>query len=383
MDKKKREIIWAEISLKAIKKNIVAIKKLLKPKTKIMAVVKANAYGHGTFEIAKEALKNGVTNLGVARIDEALHLRKKGIKAPILIFSYTDETYFKELINHKITQTVFSFEYAKKLSDFAKTHKKKMPIHIKVDTGMGRCGMLAEPFRTPQKKMTVLEEIKKIADLQNIFLEGIYTHFACADEKNKNSANLQFKIFASLLKSIEKEKIKISIKHAANSAGAIEMPETHLDMIRLGIALYGLYPSSDIDKKKIKLTPAMSLKTRIILIKKVPKNFKVSYGSTFKTNKKSTLAILPLGYADGFNRLFSSKGSVLIKGKKAPVVGRVCMDHTVIDVTHIPYVKVNDEVVIFGCQKKETISADNLAKNLNTINYEIVSTIMERVKRIY
>ncbi len=378
----KENIIWAEISLKAIKNNITAIKKILNPNVEIMAVVKADAYGHGATKVAKEALKNGVKYLSVARIEEAIALRKEGIKAPILIFSYTHKNYFKELIKYSLTQTLFSLEYAKELSHFASSLKQELKVHINVDTGMGRCGFLVDSFRTYEKN-ELLKDIKSVCNLKNIFVEGIYTHFACADEKNKKNANKQLKEFSDILKNLKKAKINIPIKHASNSAATIDMPDTHFDMIRIGISLYGLYPSYEVDKKKVKLLPAMSLKAYVIMVRKVPKNFQVSYGSTFKTKKASVLATLPIGYADGFNRLLSSKGVVLINGEKACIVGRVCMDHIVVDVSHIANVKVGDEAVIFGTQKKETISVDEIAKSLNTINYEVVSTLSNRVRRVY
>ena len=368
-------LVKAHINLDAIFNNIQALKQLTQKNSKFMAVVKADAYGHGAVKVAKKALENGADTLGVARLDEAVELRRAEITAPVLVFGYIYPAQAALVNQLNLTATIYNFNMAKALSQRACDLGIKLNVHLKIDTGMGRVGIIV------QKK--IIQEIKKIVQLPGIETQGIYTHFAAADHKESAYTIRQLNIFDSLLNDLKKENIEFKVCHAANSAGILMFPKSHYDMVRAGISLYGLYPSNEVDKSRAKLVPAMTLKSIITSVREVPKGFKVSYGMTHKTDQKTILASVPIGYADGFSRLFSSKGYMLVKGEKAPIAGRVCMDQTIIDVGHIPDVQVEDEVVLIGSQKDKTISADELAQNANTINYEIVSSLTSRVQRVY
>lgn len=375
-------LVWEEIDLSHIADNVKELKKIVRNGIKFMAVVKADGYGHGAVESAKAALKSGADMLGVARVGEAAALRYAHIKSPILIFGRVPYQMVPGLLEYDLMATVFDYGMARALSEFAQGEGQKIKIHIKIDTGMGRVGIIAnKELGFPLER--VVDEVKEIKKLEGIDLKGIYTHFATADEKDKSYVKNQFKIFSDCLKGIKDAGIHIEMQHCANSAALIDLPETHLDLVRPGIAIYGLYPSEWVDQNKILLKPALSLKTRIIQLKRVPARFKVSYGCTFETPQESILATVPVGYADGYSRLFSSKGEMLVRGKRAKVVGRVCMDQLVLDVTHIEDVALDDEVVIIGTQDEETISADELAVKAETIHYEIVSSILTRVPKIY
>jgi len=373
-------LVWAEVDLKAIAHNIRELRRITNPKARFMAVVKANAYGHGIIEVARQSLENGAEALGVANIEEGIQIRKAGIDAPVLIFGYTPPAYVKNLIEFALTQTVYSYETSEELSQGANAYGKKIKVHIKVDTGMGRLGILRG---IKDNSLSSLSEVESISRLPMLELEGIYTHFATADKSNRSYAGKQFEIFMDLLNQLRIAGLEISVTHAANSAAIINMPETHLDMVRAGISIYGLYTSEEVDKSIIKLKPAMELKTKIIHLKKVPAGFKVSYGITHETEKPTIIATVSIGYADGLNRLLSSNGRMLVCGHSAPIVGRICMDLTMLDVGEIPKVGMEEEVVVFGKQGNASISVDEIASTINTINYEVVSTIMERVPRIY
>ncbi len=375
--------VWAEVDISAIAHNVRELRRITQPQAKLMAVVKANAYGHGLVEVAEEALKNGAQALGIAEVSEGIALRKAGIAVPILILGYTPPDFVRELIQYDLIQTVYSFEIALSLSDAALLHGKKLKIHIKVDTGMGRLGILIDPLRPFPQITNALKEIESIAKLKGISIEGIFTHFALSDYFDKTYTKKQFEYFINLLDLLNGVGISPRVRHAANSAALIDLPETHLDMVRPGISLYGLYPSGEVKKNRINLKPAMSLKAKIIHLKKVPAGFNISYGATYKTQKPTMIATVPCGYADGVNRLLSSRGHMLVHGCRVPIVGRVCMDLTMIDVGKISNVEIGDEVVIFGSQNDESITVEEIASSLNTINYEIVSTITNRVPRIY
>ncbi|MDM8538737.1 alanine racemase [Desulfobacterales bacterium HSG17] len=387
--------MWAEIDLAEIVHNIRQLKSLLDPKVKMLTAVKANAYGHGMVAVAETALKCGVDMLGVARYNEGIVLRKAGITTPVLVFGYTSPDAVQDIIKYDLTPTVFSYETAQQFSSAAQKARKKIKIHIKVDTGMGRIGLLPETsagsvtfptddFATSEAEpVEAVAEIERIVKLPGLESEGIYTHFACADSADKTHANMQFERFTDLLKRLSVAGIDFPIRHAANSAAIIDMPETHLDMVRPGISLYGLYPSDEVDCKKVNLKPVMTLKAKIGQIKEVPAGFSVSYGSTYTTPAPTRIATVPVGYADGFRRALSSQGSMLVCGKRAPVIGRVCMDLTMIDVGHIDHARPESEVVIIGRQGNEEITADEMAAMLNTINYEVVSCVMARVPRFY
>lgn len=370
------KILWAEVDLKAIAHNIIELRRITNRNSRLMAVVKANGYGHGSVEVARCALDNGAELLGVARIDEAVKLRNEEINAPILIFGYTPPPFYEEIIKLDLTQTVYSLRTAESLSSFAVSNKRRIKVHIKIDTGMGRLGILPDSG-------SALRVVESIVGLPGLEPEGIFTHFSMADSLDKAFSIRQFEIFMEFINSLRGEGIEFGVKHAANSAGIIDMPETHLDMVRAGIAMYGLYPSGETMNYKTSLMPAMTVKSMIIHLKDVPAGFKVSYGATYETKKPTTIATVPVGYADGYSRLLSSRGQMLIRGQRAPIAGRVCMDLTMLDVGNIAGVKQGDEVVILGKQKDAEINADEIASLIGTINYEVVSSLTERVKRVY
>ena len=376
--------VWAEIDLNAVAHNIRELRNILNPSSRLMAVVKANGYGHGSVEVAGIALQNGADCLGVARINEGITLRKAGINSPILIFSYTHPSMAEYLTEFNLTQAISSYGTAAALSSYAASLGKTINVHIKIDTGMGRLGLMALSSSSNIKiNRSAINEIVSMSNLPYVRLEGIFTHFATADSADKTYSNKQFKIFIKFLNELDVMGIKIPIKHAANSAAIIDMPATYLNMVRAGISIYGLYPSNEVNKERVSLIPAMTLKTRVIHTKTVGAGFKISYGSTYKTSKPTTVVTVPVGYADGLNRLLSSRGSMLLYGVKIPIIGRICMDHTMLDAGNIQGIKIGDEVVILGKQGNQCISADDIASKINTINYEVVCMVTSRVHRIY
>ena len=383
----KSSLVWAEVDLEAIAHNVRELRRITNPVAHLMAVVKANAYGHGVVKVTRKALENGADSLGEARLEEGIELRKAGIQQSVLIFGYTPPALAHKLIGFDLTQTVWSHTTAQALSDVAVSSNKQIKVHLKVDTGMGRLGLLPDSCRFPVTDQNLIgnavHEAKAISSLAGLELEGVYTHFATADSSDKTYAGNQFEIFVDFLNELRRAGINPPLCHAANSAAIIDMPETHLDMVRAGIAIYGLYPSDQVNKGRIDLKPAMALKSKIVHLKKVPSGFKVSYGCIYQTPKPTIIASIPVGYADGFSRLLSSCGHMLVRGHRAPIVGRVCMDQTMLDVGHIPVVNLEDEVVIFGRQGYESITVDEIAVRLNTINYEIVSALTARVPIIY
>ncbi|RKD30070.1 alanine racemase [Thermohalobacter berrensis] len=367
--------VWAEINLDNLIHNLNEVKRIVKEGTLITAVVKADAYGHGSIMAAKTFLENGADRLAVATLSEAIELRNNGINAPILILGYTPTSQAEEVVSNNIIQTVYTFEHAKKISKAAKKLDKTGKIHIKIDTGMSRIGF--------KPNESTINDIIKITELDNIEIEGIFSHFAVADEKDKTFTEKQFQKFNWLVESLEDKGIVIPIKHISNSAATIDLPDYNLNMVRPGIMLYGLYPSDEVNKEKVKLKPAMTLKTHISHVKQVSEGTGVSYGLTFTTDKKSTIGTLPIGYADGFTRLLSNKTEVAIKGKRAPIIGRICMDQSMVDLTDIERVKPGDEVIIMGDGKDNSPHIDEIAKILGTINYEVVCMVSRRVPRVY
>lgn len=366
--------VWAEVNLDNIINNIKEIKKNINGE-EIIAVVKANAYGHGAVDVAPVLIENGADRLAVAMLSEALELREAGIKVPILILGYTDVAFSEMLINNDIEQTVYSLDYAKELSKKAEALGKIAKIHIAVDTGMGRIGFL------PNEKS--VEEVVEISKLSNLRITGIFTHFSNADEQDKSYAHNQIEKFNSFINEIEKREVNLGLKHISNSASIIDIEDAHYNAIRPGIILYGYYPSDYINKDKLKLMPALSLKCQVIHVKELPKGEYIGYGRKFRTERDSVIATLPIGYADGYVRGLYEKAHVIINGKLAPVVGKICMDQCMIDVTDVGPVKVGDEVVLLGEDNGVKNNADDIAKMLDTINYEILCMIGRRVPRIY
>jgi len=367
--------MWAEISLAALAHNIRALKDLAKPGTRMMAVVKANGYGHGAQEVARVALENGAEWLAVARAEEGIELRQKGIHAPMLVFGLVTGAMISRALENKLVLSVYNAASARAVADTARACGMQAPVHLKVDTGMGRLGYLWNE--------DAFGEIVDMLRMPGLDVQGVYTHFAAADAGDKTYTRHQLQRFRELLQALSERGFHFSLRHAANSAALIDMLEAHFDLVRPGISIYGLYPSEEVDHDRVLLQPAMTLKTRVTQLKEVDAGFSVSYGCTYHTPAPTVLATLAAGYADGYNRLLSSKGQVLVNGERAPVVGRVCMDQCVVDVGHIPGVKTGDEVVLMGSQGGKTISADEIAAVIGTINYEVVTMVSGRVPRVY
>jgi len=364
-----------EVDLDALAHNMREIRRLAKKDALVTAVIKADGYGHGATKIAQTLLENGADRFAVAVLDEGIELREAGFEVPILILGFTDKERAEEIVSYDLEQAVYSWELAEAISKEAVKQNKTAKIHIKVDTGMGRIGL------RPDKDSVQL--IKKISKLPNIAIEGIFTHFAVADTLDKTYTEGQYERFTWICGELERENVKINVKHCGNSAAIIDLPNMHLNMVRAGIILYGLKPSDEVMLDKIELKQVMSLKVRITHVKEIEAGQSVSYGRRFIAEKKSKIASLPVGYADGYTRMLSGKAEALVKGRRVPVVGRICMDQCMIDVTGIEDVKVGDEVVLFGKQGEGFIHIDELAEKLDTINYEIVCMISRRVPRVY
>ena len=366
--------VWSEINLDNLVHNLKEIKRVTNDTSEIMAVVKADAYGHGAIEIAKALIGEGIKRLAVATMSEAIELRKEGIDSKILILGYTPRNQFKYLLKYDIIPTIYDYDAAFILSKTARHMNKTCNIHVKIDTGMNRLGF--------KSKDETVEEILKISKLKGIYLEGIFSHFACADEHDKSFAKIQFEEFKLLIDKLKMLNLKIDIKHISNSAAIIDLPKYHLNLVRAGISLYGLYPSREVSVDTIDLKPVMTLKTQISNIKSVPKGTGISYGQVFTTDKASLIATIPIGYADGFSRLLDGNSLVTIDEKKVDVVGKICMDQCMLDVTDIENLHIDKEVTIFG-EGKNVNSAEDIAKNLGTISYEVVCMISRRVPRVY
>ncbi|WP_313756135.1 alanine racemase [Tissierella sp.] len=365
--------VWAEINLDNLAHNIREVRKHTDKNALVTAVVKANGYGHGSLEISRTFLDNGADRLAVALLTEAIELRKGNITEPILILGYTPPTQYEKLLEYNIIQAIYNYEDAKILSNKAVELGKKATIHIKIDSGMGRIGFL------PTEDS--IKDIIGISKLPNIYVEGIFTHLAKADEIDKSHAMEQFERYMKVVNDLEKQGLNIPIKHVSNSAGIIDIPKFNLNMVRAGIMIYGFYPSEEVEKN-MELKPAMTLRAKISHLKVVPKGTGISYGQIFVTEKESKIATIPIGYADGFTRMLTGKAEVTINGQRARIVGKICMDQCMIDVTHIDDVKLGDEVVIFG-YGLDYPTADELASKLGTINYEIVCMVGRRVPRVY
>lgn len=370
--------VWAEINLDNLKYNMREIRKISKSRD-IIGVVKADAYGHGALEVSKVILENGATALAVATSSEAVQLRKGGINAPIMILGYTPVELLDEIIENDVQQTIYSYDAALNLSRTAREKNKTAKIHIAVDTGMGRIGFL------PNEES--IDEVVKISKLPNIIIEGMFSHFSTSDEKDKKYSLYQLENFNWFYDKLKKNGVNIKVRHIANSAAIIDMPGIHFEAVRPGIILYGYYPSDEVNKENLSIKPVMSLKAKISNIKTLPEGKYISYGRKFVTKRKSVIATLPIGYADGFSRGLSGKAKVIVNGNYADVIGRICMDQCMIDVTDIEKVSMNDEVTIMGEYDKKgmklSITADDIAKEIGTISYEILCMISKRVPRVY
>jgi len=363
---------WAEVDLSAIKYNFNQIKKCVSPGVKVMSVVKANAYGHGIVEVSRSLSAAGVDYLGVATMDEAVKLRQNNIKKPILVLGSTLPHEIEGALKYGITLTVCNDELLRELNKAAERKKKKASVHLKVDTGMGRIGVWHDE---------ALHFIKWILGHKGLFLEGIYTHFSSAG-RDEFFTNYQMDSFEKLLGQFDREGVDIPLRHAANSIATIDVKRSHLNMVRPGIIIYGMYPKRNF-AKFFKLKPALSLKTKIVYLKEVPQGRSISYGRTYITERDTKIATLPIGYADGYERILSNKAFVLVNGQRAKVVGKVTMDQVMIDVGHVKNVKLGDEVVLIGKQGRDQITTEELARLSGTIPYEIACSIGSRVPRIY
>src|SRR6266480_2377553 len=366
---------WVEIDLSAIAHNTRQIQALVGSNVRILASLKADAYGHGALKVARTVLHNGASMLGVATLSEAIPLREAGINAPILVFGYVPHWQMREAVRLRLTLTLYSIESAQALSRAAQALNLTVKVHVKVDTGMGRLGIRAERIAE------IVELLHEIAELPRLELEGIFTHFAMADTQDQTHARMQLARFQYVLRCIDEEHLRPSLVHAANSAAILSLPEAHFDMVRPGIALYGLDPSSE-GRLPAEFRPALSFKTQVAQVKDIPEGESISYGCTYTTDRPIRVAILPVGYADGFRRAPTDWGSVLVHEQEAPLLGRVCMDQCIIDITHIPHVRVGDEVVLIGRQGTASLTAEQVAQRLGTINYEVVSEILARVPRV-
>lgn len=369
--------VCAEIDLDAVLYNMEQMKSNISPGTQIMAVIKADAYGHGAVMIGKELEKlDYVFGYGTATAEEALILRRAGLKKPILILGYTFPYCYKELINNDIRPAVFKADMLKELADCAARLGRRAKIHIKVDTGMSRIGIYPDDAG--------LDFVKEALSYDSIEIEGIFTHLARADEKDKQYAEKQIDQFSQFCERLEKELgYKIPIKHCSNSAGIIELKEANMDMVRAGISLYGLWPSAEVRRNIISLKPVLSLKSHIVYIKNVEKGTPVSYGGTYVTQDNIRIATIPIGYGDGYPRGLSGKGYVLIHGKKAPILGRVCMDQFMVNVNDIPKVCEGDEVTLIGRDGKEQITMEELGDISGRFNYELACMLSKRIPRVY
>ncbi len=381
MDKIAEEKIraaWVEIDTKMAVKNFEQIKKRAKESnkdTKICAVVKANSYGMGSVELSKLYAKSGVDMLAVAILSEALEIRDKIKDTNILVLGYTPDVLFEDALLNNITLTIYTYEQAYNLNEIAKKLDKKANIHIKVETGMNRLGFITTSENA--------DKVKSIYELSNIHIEGIFTHFARADEKNKSTSHMQAKAFTYFIDLLKQRDVNIPIVHAANSAAIIDLPEYTFDMVRPGIILLGFYPSDEVNKDNLRIEPCITLKAKLANVKTVPENTGISYGHTFKTKKTSVIGTVPLGYADGFSRSLSNNFYVVVKGKKCLLLGRICMDQFMIDLTNVDNPQIGDEVIIYGNSHDGALSIDDVAKMRSTISYEVASTLSYRLPRKY
>lgn len=367
---------WAEINLDALEHNIREIRKITNPNAQIMAVVKADAYGHGVAKCAEVLLKNGADRFAVATLNEAIELRRLFSDVPILILGSSLESEADELVKNNITPNVYLTEFAKALSDSALKLKKPVKVHIKLDTGMSRIGF---PIHDGDNS-DVIEEILAISRMPMLEIEGIFSHFATSDESNEDYTRLQFKRFISVCDELEARGLTIPIKHICNSAGIMMYPEYHLDMVRPGVILYGMYPSDEVDKTKLDLKYVMSLKSIITYVKEIEPGRGVSYGKEYIADGVARIATVPIGYADGYSRLLANKAKIAVGEKLFPIAGRICMDQCMIDVSCVNNIKRGDEALIFG---DGAVTADDIATWLGTINYEVTCMLGHRVPRVY
>lgn len=373
---KKYERVRAMISLDAIAHNFEEMRKQIKKETKMIAVIKADGYGHGAVAIAHLIHDyDYIWGFATATAEEALELRKAGVTKPVLILGLIFEEFYAELVDKDIRVAVCDLNTARKLDEEARRQGKKIHIHLAVDTGMSRIGYADIPDN--------VQEIKQISMLPNLEIEGLFTHFARADEYDRSPALLQLDRYLTFCGMLEQAGIHIPVRHCSNSAGIIRVPEANLSAVRAGITIYGIYPSNEVEKDIIKVEPAMELKSCVSYVKSLEAGCEISYGGTYVTRRHSRVATIPVGYADGYPRGLSGKGWVLIHGRRAPILGRVCMDQFMVDVTDIPDVKAGDEVTLIGKDHDSCIRVEELGDLCGRFSYEFVCEISKRVPRIY
>lgn len=364
-----------EVNLDAVKHNVSEFKKRVNDENiTMMAAVKANGYGHGAVQVAKAAIEAGIHQIAVAFVDEGIELREAGVTVPILILGYTSVEAVKDAIEHDIMITVYRIEDLKGINDIANKLEKSARIQVKIDTGMSRIGLQEEEV------LPFLEELKH---MKYIEVEGMFTHYSTADEADKTYTNMQTSLFEKAVNTAKELGIHLPYIHSSNSAGSMELGHTFQNMVRVGIGIYGMYPSKEVDHTAVSLKPVLSLKSKVAHIKQAKKNRGVSYGNTYVTTGEEWIATVPIGYADGYNRQLSNKGYALINGMRVPVIGRVCMDQLMLDVTKAMPVHVGDEVVFYGSQGNESLYVDEVADTLGTINYEVTCMLSRRIPRIY
>ncbi len=368
-----RPITYVEVDLDAIAHNVRALKTHIGPRVELFAVVKANAYGHGALEVARTALESGASRLAVARASEGIVLRDAGITAPILVLNYTLSDALEEAAAHALTLTVTERATAERLAALAQRWGRPLTVHVKVDTGMGRFGLLPDE---------VLPFMQALAELDGLHVEGLYSHFAVADLADKSYTRQQFAIFQRVVEQLRAANVCPPFLHIANSAATMDLPEMHLDGVRTGIAIYGLRPSDEVEPV-VPLRAALALKSHVARVRTLPKGASISYGRTFITPRRMPVALVPAGYGDGYHRLLSNRAAVLVNGRRAPIVGRVCMDQFVVDISDVGPVALEDEVVLVGCQGGACITAEEVARWAETINYEVTTSLLPRAPRVY
>lgn len=364
---------WVEVDLDRFGRNLAAIRAAIGPEPRILLVVKADAYGHGAVEIGRVALENGVAMLGVATLHEAIELRTAGIAAPVIILSPSLLTEVDEILEHRLTPCVSNLEFAELLSKRCAAHGVTAPLHVEVDTGMGRTGVSdgdAEEF------------IERVVAMPGLKLEGVFTHFPDADSGNTYFAEQQLRRFHEILAGLARRKIEVPLRHVANSAGVLGVRESGLDMVRTGILAYGFYPSERVPRT-VAVEGIMSFKSRVVQLRAVPAGRFISYARTFRTTRLTRVAVLPVGYGHGYPWMLSNRGEVLIRGRRAPIIGRVTMDLTMVDATEIPDIALGDEAVLFGEQEGARIDLTEVAERAQTIPYEILCSMGKRVVRVF
>ncbi len=366
-------ITYIEVDLDAIAHNVRTLKEFIGPSVELFAVIKANAYGHGLVPVAQTVLKHGVSRLAVGRLGEGLELRQAGITAPVLALCYLMPDELRVAVECDLVPAVGEMESALVVSELGAARRKPVPVHVKIDTGMGRYGVM------PDEAVAFFNQI---ATLPGLVVEGIFTHFASAEARDKTFTREQFQIFQDVLAELSAAGHPMPLLHAANSAAVLDLPETHLDAVRSGLALYGLYPSDEVSHA-LPLKPALTLKSHVASVRQLPAGASISYGRTFITPRPMPVALVPIGYGDGYHRLLSNRGAVLINGRRAPIVGRVCMDQVVVDTSGCGPVALNDEVVLIGEQGNERITVEEIAGWAETISYEVTTSLLARLPRFF